>query len=326
MKHDRYGFTLLEMLLVLAIIGVLAVMGVNYLQQRTMALRVDKTAADMQQILAAALAYYVANGKWPNSAGGGNKGGFMTCLQGAGCSDASGTVKYLPAGMKDPWRYGYLSSFADSSSPYYVYAYNVPSNYAYMIANKVPLGFVTTEEWTVGTPTPQDCDTLSCKVVASVNMPGQNLNNSTAVNFAGIYNPGGCVPVPTCAQAGMEPQILVAPVSVTGYSQASDVDGSNPIAYPLTNFTAHATGPDPTNPSQCEDGLGGGFGNACDTDESGATAQQYWRVCLQVVTEQGNLPMTSVTVKGLAVMAITRCSIPNASRGSSYFTVYGGPY
>ena len=60
------GFTLIEMMLVLVIVSAIIYMGAGYLQQRTMQLKVDKTVAQVQQILSAAVAYYITNNyTWP---------------------------------------------------------------------------------------------------------------------------------------------------------------------------------------------------------------------------------------------------------------------
>ena len=61
-----HGFSLFEILLVMVIVGVFIAMGTNYVQQRTIQARIDKSVMDMQQILNAGMSYYVANGKWPD--------------------------------------------------------------------------------------------------------------------------------------------------------------------------------------------------------------------------------------------------------------------
>ncbi len=53
------GFTLLEMLLVLAVISVLSLAGLSAYQQRTQSFKVEKTALQMQEILEAAQAFYL---------------------------------------------------------------------------------------------------------------------------------------------------------------------------------------------------------------------------------------------------------------------------
>jgi len=69
------GFTLIEMLLVLIIVSMIIYMGLGYLQQRTVQIRMDRTSLQMQQILNAGMAYYIANSTWPAN---------LACLQGVG--------------------------------------------------------------------------------------------------------------------------------------------------------------------------------------------------------------------------------------------------
>ena len=59
------GFTLIEMLLVMAIISTMIVLSIGYMNTRTRALTIDRTSAQMQQILNAGLSYYVNNNAWP---------------------------------------------------------------------------------------------------------------------------------------------------------------------------------------------------------------------------------------------------------------------
>lgn len=65
------GFTLIELLAVLAIIGILmGLVGTAAQQSRQRAYKA-KAGAETQQIAAAFKSYWIANGKWPISAGGG---------------------------------------------------------------------------------------------------------------------------------------------------------------------------------------------------------------------------------------------------------------
>src|SRR5689334_14827622 len=63
------GFSLLEMLLVLAISSSLIILLLNYTTQKSDEMRRDRTALQMQQILDAALTYYVNNSAWPVTCG-----------------------------------------------------------------------------------------------------------------------------------------------------------------------------------------------------------------------------------------------------------------
>src|SRR5690348_9067739 len=69
MRKMIRGFSLVELLLVMVIVSFLTVMGVGYLNQKTEIMRVDRTVLQMQNILNAGLAYYVANNAWPGTAG-----------------------------------------------------------------------------------------------------------------------------------------------------------------------------------------------------------------------------------------------------------------
>src|SRR5579872_1835180 len=64
-RHRNQGFTLIEILLVIVVVSILMVMATGFIQQKTESLRRDKTALQMQQIMNAALTYYVTNGQWP---------------------------------------------------------------------------------------------------------------------------------------------------------------------------------------------------------------------------------------------------------------------
>lgn len=60
------GFTLIEMMLVIAVVAIMAALGVMAYRRHAVTTRIDKTAIEMQHVLEAALAYNVdQNGKWP---------------------------------------------------------------------------------------------------------------------------------------------------------------------------------------------------------------------------------------------------------------------
>lgn len=306
------GFTLVEMLLVMTIISAIIYASIGYIQQRTLALSIDRASAQMQQVLNAGLAYYVSNQKWPAD---------VATLQAGG---------YLPSTpLIDPWG----GSYTISSTPALLkVTATLPTALVNqtvigtVLAGKLPLASSSTTTTTPPCPpppTPCPAPFNTTTVTASVNIPGQNLNNATAVNFTGIYHNGACVPVPQCPTlpngTPMVPTILVAPASVSGMNDAStDV-------YPISSFTAYATGP-----TNYINGAGSGGPPACSSDNSnntacylssvgGTTVQtgSYWRVCLQVVTEKGAVKWAATTGQYATVTAITRCSIPNESAGSS---------
>jgi prepilin-type N-terminal cleavage/methylation domain-containing protein len=322
------GVTLVEILLVLVIIGVMLYMGIGYIQNRTEALRIDRTSMQMQQILNAALAYYVLNGSWPPN---------LATLQGNYLPPA--TVPYL-----SPW--GGVYNFAirtDSASPatfppqLYVWT-SIPGDKsranALAISTSLPLAYTSAAAGSPGVAPPSAasvCTNLSasCNVVASVQIPGQNLNNARAVNFAGLYHHGACVPVPQCPVDvngnSMTPQIMVVPVSISGVNDT----GSNNV-YPISSFTAYATSNNGTGvptsafaPACRTTGVqyGSAGGGNCRLSNNGPTASAYWRVCTQVVTERGDIAVTrsdAALGSQLTVLAITRCAVNNEPAGSNF--------
>lgn len=375
MKRLR-GFSLLEMLLVLVVVSAIIVMGTNYIQQRTTQARIDKSVMDMQQILNAAMAYYVANGKWPDRDF--NKNSFTTVDQSLSATDSYALFRnsYLPKasivnGMPSPWAKvpgsqgnatrGYSTIAAIDSStggqPIFYVAMAVQTlskesafAYASAIANRLPMGYISsynasivnsTISGTVSTSTGGSCSSGICYVVAGVNIPGQNLNNAAAVNFAGLYHHGACIPVPQCPVdangATMTPQVFVVPVSVSGVNappQYSAVTGlTTATVYPISSFTAYATGSPTggTSPPMCDAGqtnTSAGAGANCASGgtalNNGPYAQNYWRACVKIVTEKGDVSSDRSDYWGVnaTLAAFTRCAITDETAGSN-FNVYG---
>lgn len=61
------AFTLIELLFVIAIIAVIASLGLSTVTQRAQEAKVEKAALQMQQLLQAGMTYYVDNGCWPGA-------------------------------------------------------------------------------------------------------------------------------------------------------------------------------------------------------------------------------------------------------------------
>lgn len=328
---NQKGVTLLEILLVLAIAATIMVMFIGYVQQRTDETRRARAAIQMQQILNAGLSYYVAKGNWPDDI------------------DTLKTEGYLPSNqMGNPWGGDYKIT---STKPLLYVSTDVKTiPNAQIVVGRVPLGFIADDHgMSQGVCTTSPLPAPCTYVVGAVNIPGQNLNNATAVNFSGIYHTGACVPVPECPvdKNGdtMEPEIMVSPVSVSGVNAdpgATSLNCQDPDNYatckdikvtPVSSFTAKAYGPDlykPYTPSLrvCDDSVSPPTPGECMKDLSGSVVSRlpegkYWRVCLYVTTADGKVSPNFN--KGYAwgqamgsVLAITRCKPKNEEKGSSF--------
>jgi prepilin-type N-terminal cleavage/methylation domain-containing protein len=294
------GFTLIEMMMVLVIVSGLIVMLANYSQMKTAQIVRDRAAIQIAQIDNAGLSYYLNNANWPNY------------TSGTGCTTAGlstlQTGTYLPPSIKSPFigLSNYVVSCTTNGQLLMVTLNTRTNQDATIIAGMVPGGVATT-------------GTLP-SVTSYVNIPGQNLNNARSVNAAGVYHNGACVPVPVCP-TGMTPQIYVGIAQIMG---TNDAAATNPNLYPITNFTAYATGGTSTTPAVCT----GGGTSACNnygpsestTPKTSPTNVNYWRVCVDVGTQAGDIPSNASGTGGTgtsswgqyqSLLAITRCAVGN---------------
>jgi len=372
------GFTLLEMLLVLAISSSLILLLVNFTSQKTEQARRDKTVLQVQQIMNAALSFYVNNSRWPITCGTPATWTSISALPVA--NTFSPGKGYLPPGFGtnvygQPFQINCGTQAAADGGNFYVATsvgtYRVSN--AFMIAGQLPLAYTTTAASLTGAtvlPPAQDatCTTgtgpTCTTIVSSVTIPGQNLNNARSVNFAGLYYGGSCVPAPNCPP-GMSPSIFVVPASVAGVSDKPTCAGPNtspydPVrdnctanVYPLASFTAFArggldssgvdSGGGPVGPgtNATNPPTGGGNNQPYDCNVTGSLTTAscwqtytpptnipqdgtlYWRVCLAVVTQKGQVApqkATDYTQWGKMmgqVLAITRCVPNNGSESPS---------
>lgn len=311
-KRKMLGVTLIEILLVLVIISAVIYLAIGYLQQRTLQMRTDRASIQMQQILSAGLAYYVANGNWPSS---------RACLQASGGSGCS--QRYLPNNLNSPW--GSTYEVKNNNALFFVYTPVTGTTaasalaQASIIAGKLPLSYTTANIGGGSVPQQDACTGTTCYVVTAVNVPAQNLNNATAVNFAGVYHHGGCVPVPKCPKDSngnqLRAQVYIVPLSVSG------VNGNNTTAYPLLSFTGYAKGGIDASPGACDYSPGNvsPYG-PCGDLVNGVSGTNYWRACLDVITTNGRLAQSGNTTWGSAVSlgAFTRCAPVNEQAGSNF--------
>ena len=303
LRHRVKGFSLLEVLLVLAIMATVMVSLLSYTTHKSDEMRRDRTVMQVEQILNAGLAYYVNLGSWPTA---------LTQLQ----------PNFLPSGaIINSW--GQVPSVgAPAVSPsnpgalFYVCT-TITGQQAFTAATTIAgrLPIASAIDGTVAScqppaaPTACSATSTSCTVISSVNIPGQNINNARSINFAGLYHNGACVAAPVCP-LNMVQSIVVAPVSVSGM-----YDNNSTNVYPISSFTAYAIGtslsatnsPPGASPYNCE-------GTA--TQSCGLTANgTYWRVCLRIVTQKGlvsrgNGNLNWAQNAGI-ILALTRCMPPN---------------
>jgi prepilin-type N-terminal cleavage/methylation domain-containing protein len=322
-RNFMKGFTLVELLLVMVIFSIITVMSVGYVSRKADDMRIDRTVLQAQYILNSALAYYVANGQWPDAAN-------QIRLLASGSISSLQTAGFLPATpILSPYvgiAVGVLGSTGAYAVAHYTTAQYSGQLPAGAFAVMIPVGLTTKQAATgkiIAGRLPMAFYMAQGFVVAYVNIPGQNLNNASAINFAGLYHHGACVPVPTCpsSTAGggttTTPQIFVMPVSVSG---VNDPASSN--VYPISSFTAYSTAMAAT-PDACTDSNVVAVTPCTPIDGNPPASGQYWRVCLQIVTERGNVQYTRSDAWGNLVTlgAFTRCSISNEPAGST-FSVY----
>jgi len=322
------GVTLLEVMLVLAIASSLLVLMLNYTTQKADELRRDKTVLQMQQILNAAMNYYVTHSAWPVYQCGEKSSPTWSPMNEL-------IPDYLPYSLQ-PNAYGqqYLitcSNVSNGGGFYVATSVNNAANAA-IIAGRLPLAYRIKSFDTLPPPactTGPDCTS----VIASVNIPGQNLNNARSVNFASVYYSGSCVPAPNCPP-NMKPNILVMPAAVSGVNDGPSCTSQGNVRVctgkvnPVSSFTAFALGGvggnpvDPNNkgPYGC---LTNQIPTPCVKNTSGGIITSdgtlYWRVCLKVSTDQGLInPRGTGTSQSIqdhgktmgSLVAITRC-VPN---------------
>jgi len=93
--HQQKGFTLLEIMVVLVIIGVLAALVAPRFLERADEAKVEACKVQMKNIGQALKLYRLQHGKYPNSGEG-----LQTLV--------SGSKRYLDSIPKDPWGHDYI--------------------------------------------------------------------------------------------------------------------------------------------------------------------------------------------------------------------------
>ena len=111
-EKKQLGFTLLELLFIIVIIGIIVSITVASYQQKTNNLKIDKTALQMQQIMQAATQFRNDNGYWPDSSN----------------PPATFTQNYLPIGSTtNPWGQSFTYNLDTTSDTFQVFSGVTPN-------------------------------------------------------------------------------------------------------------------------------------------------------------------------------------------------------
>jgi prepilin-type N-terminal cleavage/methylation domain-containing protein len=223
----QLGFTLIELMLVVAIIAAISVIGVNAYRQQLSNFQVDKAALQMQQWMEGAAAFYVDCGQWPGVPGSTSKD--LTAIAQLEGKDWSGNpvvtcngktgapsgVTYVAAGSMDksPWGGGYSLCAAEDISPTcnnptknFQVSITAPNN---QIAQQVAARLPSTDPVGSGTT-----------VTAYIGIPSQGSGKAGAILSVSDYcqgnvpnkSPSNPIPIPPASScpAGTKPTLHLA--------------------------------------------------------------------------------------------------------------------
>lgn len=215
-KKNR-GFTLIEILLVIAVIAIILSLSLVVLRKQAQTARVNKTALEMQNVLQAAITYINDSGDWPIN---------YTCNTSA-LPDPN-FVNYLP---NSDYQSNFGTNFCwarDGSTPRFWVALPLPGNnyqMAQQIASQLPNAYAVKNPNT-NTPKTNVCDGSEqwCYVRAEVTQAASAPNGGVAA--AGYCNPNGTIGVPQIGSSN----------NISCTYLGSDDEGANyRILFPCTN-------------------------------------------------------------------------------------------
>ena len=192
MHHPR-GYTLIELLLVITVISILSVLAITTYRTHLENQRSDKAALEIQNILAAALAYHVDFEQWPRA------NSDLSACQPEDLQDTFITT-YLP---NQNYRSNYGDNYCweanstDNPGPLFWVALQAPFVTAHRIASQLP-NAVIVENPTQSSPTPCTLQSIHCYVRTEVAQPATN-NQQPDGQIAGM---GYCDPKQPGEQPG----------------------------------------------------------------------------------------------------------------------------
>lgn len=184
------AFTLIELLLVIAVVSIIAALGLLSYRRYFESNRIDKVAISMQHVLEAAMAYYVDHRKWPAAQGCG------------GLYEVDEFVQdYLPnANAKSYYGSNFCwddagagkSATTPNQGRLFWTALKVPGSnqlaIAKRLAARLPNAITTSEPDSDEIPAPA-CNDENCYVRAEITIPG---TSSNAVSGSAIVAAGEC--------------------------------------------------------------------------------------------------------------------------------------
>lgn len=176
------AFTLIELLLVIAVASILAAVGIMSYRRYFEANRIDKVAISMQHVLEAAMAFYVDRSKWPQN---------HDC-DGSGVIQQDFLNNYLPNRSYESY-YGTnfcWQSAGDTQRLFWV-AVQIPEegdetlSIAKRLAARLP-NAVATSDPDASDPTSNPCTQNQCYVRAEITVPGMSSNAVSDMTLAAI--------------------------------------------------------------------------------------------------------------------------------------------
>lgn len=191
------GFTLVELLLVIAVLSIIAALGIMSYRRYFETSRLDKVAIGMQHVLEAAMAYYIDNdATWPNP---------RNCDASEPQQD-SFVTKYLPNG-------NYVSYFGTDYCWHDAGAGTVPEQHrlfwvalkipgmapdnaliAERLASRLPNAVATSDPTSSNESAPPSCENDLCFVRAEITVPGGGSVSGTVVAATGHCQAGQTIP------------------------------------------------------------------------------------------------------------------------------------
>jgi prepilin-type N-terminal cleavage/methylation domain-containing protein len=178
--HQKNGFTILEVLFVVAIMGVMASLGACFYKNHVDSFKTQKTALQMQQWLQAGSAYYVNNSCWPSSSDG----------QTVDCQNqpVNDFTPYIPAGnTTSPWGDNYtytpVNNVAGKNMLFQVSVPVLTPETAQKVAALLPNEKVE----------PCKDDPAKTCVIAQVTIPGERKYDQVQIGGIGTVTDGGVI-------------------------------------------------------------------------------------------------------------------------------------